>query len=236
MPKLQWVSTRPAFRATLHCVKRLVLIGLVVVAALSVGLYLLTSRSEPSPDERAQARDLPQLPSVPASRTRPGQPIPERPAPPVSAAEPAATSSAGASSGAREYVNQQGVLVRDHRQAEDAPEFNRLVTERPGPKKLEPRVVEGVRDTIYSSVRKCTEGMDSSTFGGKPRAQVEVIVSILGGQVSTDQALTKFNDVPDEQGTQMSTCIQSQIEEMAFAAAGHADIPQYRVTVAFPLK
>jgi hypothetical protein len=201
------------------------------MVALVVVLYVLTS----DPDQPAERDQTGDRSNVPATRTRPDQPISERPRPPAMNVDSPATATGPTSSG-REYVNRQGVLVRDHRQAEGAPEFNRIVTERPGPKKIEPRVVEGVRDTIYASVRKCTESMDSSTFGAKPRGQAEVIVSILGGQVTTDQALMKFKDVPEVQGTQMSECIQSQIEQMAFAAAGHEEISEYRVTVAFPLK
>ena len=136
----------------------------------------------------------------------------------------------------REYVNKRGQMVRDHR-GPDKPDYNPEVVKSPKKQKVEPRVVQGVRDSVYETVRECRQTLDPSAYGDKPKAQAEILLSIEEGQVSTDQALVKLSGMNDKDvGKAFATCVQERAEQLAFPAAGHEKVSQYRVTLVFPLR
>lgn len=215
---------------------RSALIGLVVLIAGAVIATVWWLRSNSSPETHpvsnappASHAPRPRLPKTPA--LRPSQPD-VAPVPSVANQPP----DIEVPNTPAEYVNRKGTLVRDHRGRSGTEEFESVITERPGKKNVEPRVVDDIRSAVYASVRDCMTDMDLDALGDKPKAQTEVLFRIVDGRVAADQAVVKMSGVDKELGTQLATCIQQRAEQLELPADGHEKISQSRVTLLFPLR
>lgn len=177
-------------------------------------------------DERPAATELTrrERPSLTRAATGEEQPGARRTRPRTSARSPV-----------REYVNSKGILVRDFRPG-DHPDFEGPDIKAPVKVKLDESVVADVKAAVYESVRECRAQIDPAAFADQPRAQAEILLSIDEGQVTTDKARVTLAGMDEKVGTELASCIQKGAKAMAFAAEGHKNISQHRVTMIFPLR
>ena len=212
--------------------RRFSLIG--AAAAVLIAVVLLIWRAGDSADEKTTGEPPAKVQREP--RKTPARAPLARSARPSAKPTPRAQPVAVENANTREYVTDTGRVVRDHRSG-DRPDYAADNPKPKKPQKLEPRVVADVREGVYDAVRECSQSLDRSAFGEKPRATAEVVLSIdEQGQVTTDKSRIQLGDVEQEQGTALAGCIHEQTKSLGFSAQGHEKISQYRVTLVFPLK
>lgn len=208
--------------------KRAILIGLGVVGAAALLLLVLREAEPPAAPAGHKLSSLqPTTGATGAGNvTRPALPSDDKPA----------AESDSPEYPYREYVRDDGTLVRDHRTGIKAPDFTPQTLRAPGVRKVPPEVIVAVRNAMRPIVRKCADNLNTQEFGEQPRLQSQVTISIFEGRLSIDDVFLYVADVADSDVDMITTCIKTPMEQLLLPAAGQEELSEYVLTLPFRLR
>jgi hypothetical protein len=213
--------------------KRLALGGFALLVTAAVALLVLSSRSDstalgappPAPEQPRPAADH-------AGDDRPAGAGAERPR---LADEPAAadTPALPALTEPREYVRDDGIVVRDHRAGDQEPDLTKQIARPRKAQRIEPELLVTIKNAVRPHVTACTDRLPADAFGADPRVQGEVIVAIEDDQVSITKLNLQLDDVRDDG---LTDCVRQAVSAVTVPAGGHAPLDAYTLTLPFRVR
>lgn len=209
--------------------RNVLVIGLAIVVALVVGLWLLLGRDDQT---TAQASPTPATgPAVDTStRARPsvtpgaptGAPIVPSMPPPSSAENP------------REYAVGD-VHVRDHRAGDnkplDIPPNAHPAEGRAIPSTLTHEIAQKVRTVMM----ECVASLPKEARGSKPRLEGQIVIAINANKLSITKSTMHLRNISGDAVEPTKQCIESKALGLENPAPDQADLDNYSINISFAI-
>lgn len=217
--------------------KRFALVGSVLVIAIAALIMLVmgtqsdsrAKSSDSGTDHRTQT-------SSPASKQDPEPTGETRTRPELPASSSHTEQVEPGKSPYREFVRDDGTLVRDHRAGNQEPNVSAPRIEPPQvPRKAKPEAIIAVRNAMRPIVHKCAEQLDANGFGEHPRLNGTITISIVSGKLSVDRAVIQVADVAPGDADVMVNCVTEPMEQLSLAIQGHDDLVRHDLHMPFRL-
>lgn len=212
--------------------KRLALGGFAVLVIAAVVMLVLSSRSDS--EALGAPPPVPEQPRPAADRTGAGDRGAGAERPRLDD-EPAAADAPALApmTEPREYVRDDGIVVRDHRAGDEEPNLTRQIARPRKAQRIEPELLVTIKNAVRPHITACTDRLPDDAFGADPRVQGEVIVGIEDDQVSIKKLNLQLNDVRDDG---LTDCVRQAVSAVTVPAAGHAALEAYTLTLPFRVR
>lgn len=206
--------------------RNVLVIGLAVVVALVVGLWLLLGREDKT---TAQASPTPATGPVAVDRPTSGRPT-------VTPGAPIVPSMPPPSSGEnpRDYAVGD-VRVRDHREGDnkplDIPPSAHPAEGRAIPSTLTHEIAQKVRTVMM----ECVASMPKEARGEKPRLEGQIVIAIKANVLSIAESTMQLRNISGDAVEPTKRCIESKTIGLENPAPDQADLDSYSINISFAI-
>ena len=215
-------------------VKRFAVLGLAIVVVVA-GISLLFMARSSSPTRSAEAV-TPEPQATPVEREAdlpPPRPV-ARPAPPVAAGDAAAEVAEVAE--VREFVRDDGTVVRDHRQNASAPDLTGAIPRPPSMTLFTSGTMRSVRNAVYPLLTSCGRGATRTQPGEQQRVRVDALVNVEAGTLSLLKLTLRAAELEAADLAAIEECVRTGTAGLTLSTDGQRDVSGSVMSLNLPVR
>jgi hypothetical protein len=198
-----------------------------VVAAAAIALLIANRGSAKAHAADGSSASASGVPAAPAA----GDPGPAPTAPSLASGSAAPAAPDTVDRPDVTTVDDHGGVTHDHRDL--AGDFHRPPPDHVPwhkPVRVTGKFAGDVGRLITPIAQACATQIPADARGAQPVMQVQLVVSVKGGQLSVDDVQTSFRDVSGDQGS-VQDCVRSKAGAITLDASTQPDVDHYPITM-----